>query len=392
MPVAPRIFASVGLFGVIAACGPTSSSPTGSCDEVEVIVATSNHEVTGVADLCGVPGSCVNGAELGNEPVLADSNDRVFFVAREKDLLIEVDPKCGRLKTPATTFSLNRYAPRESATSFANPHDVAAAPDGTLVVPLYNVPKLVFVKDGQYIDLDLSSYDPDGNPEAESVSVVNVGGVPKAFVTLERLTVVKERGSVSLRSLLPSQMLRIDVGTRTVEARIDLAGHNPFNPMAVLDGALFLSEPGNYDSVTEPTAGIERFDTATSTTRLLIGEEKIGASVVQVAVSKGCGAAIVAATGLTNPTSVVTFDPDSGELLSTVAAPILGPTPGYELYGMTWRGDRLYVGDRRRAENGFPVHVFQRSGACTLTEIPSAIALPQEPVAIRPARETVSNP
>jgi hypothetical protein len=182
-------------------------------------------------------------------------------------------------------------------------------------------------------------------------------------------------------------MLRIDIATRKPEAVIDLAGRNPFNPMAELEGSLFLSEPGDFDSASDEAAGIERFDTATSTTRLLVTEKDLGASVVQVAVTKGCGAAIVAGPQPTvNPTSVVTFDPDSGKLLTPLAAPLLGPSAGYDLYGLTWRGDKLYVGDRRRGANGYPIHVFQRTEGCTLTSIPGTIDLTQAPIALRPAR------
>ena len=86
-----------------------------------------------------------------------------------------------------------------------------------------------------------------------------------------------------------------------------------------------------------------------------------------------------------NPTSVVTFDPESGEVLSTFQAPILGPTPGYDLQGLAWRGDRLYIGDRRRGGTGYAVHVLTRTGRCTLTSSGQTIDLPQRPVALRAA-------
>ena len=108
-------------------------------------------------------------------------------------------------------------------------------------------------------------------------------------------------------------MIMVKAGS-AVDAVIDLEGRNPFNTMAELDGQLFLSEPGNFDAAAEELAGIERFDTATSTSRLLVPERDLGGSVAEIAVTKGCGAAIVAGPEPTvNPTSVVTFDPATGQ-------------------------------------------------------------------------------
>jgi len=200
-------------------------------------------------------------------------------------------------------------------------------------------------------------------------------------VTLERLD-----DAAGLTSVQTSQMLRVDVATRTVEATIELAGRNPFNPMAELDGALFLAEPGNFDAADDELAGIERFDTSTSTTRLLVHERDLGGSVAEVAVTSGCGVAIVAgpASGV-NPTSVVTFDPVTGQIFASLAAPLFGPTAGYDLQGLAWRGDTLYVGDRRRATDGtWTVHVFDRTTGCTITPSTRTIPLPQRPVALRP--------
>jgi hypothetical protein len=158
--------------------------------------------------------------------------------------------------------------------------------------------------------------------------------------------------------------------------------------MSEQDGALFLAEPGNFDADDEPLAGIERFDTRSSTTRLLVREPDLGGSVAEIAVTEGCGAAIIAGPQFgVNPTSVVTFDPVTGQVFTTARAPLLGPTPGYDLQALAWRGDRLYVGDRRSTSTGYRVHVFERQpGTCRLQESRDAIYLPQRPVALRPAR------
>ena len=118
--------------------------------------------------VCGAPpcesGPRTSGVDLGKDPQLASSNGRLFYLARDNDLVFELDPACG---TPRARFSVRQ----EGARGIANPHDVAAAPDGSLFIVLYNVPRLVIVaKDGsQEGAIDLSSYDPDGNPQADAI-------------------------------------------------------------------------------------------------------------------------------------------------------------------------------------------------------------------------------
>lgn len=360
------------LGGVVAACAgddgpPRTSGPT------ELIVAASDYSSTFV---CGAPGACQRGADLGKDPQLSISNGRAFFLARDMDLIFELDPASG---VPVARSSVH-----VDETKIANPHDVAAAPDGTVWATLFNLGRVAVLRDGK-VDgtIDLSRYDEtDGNPEAESIRIVDVGGTPKAFVTLERLDFDVAKGTyLSSRGSL---MLRIDVASRKVEAEIPLAGRNPFNPMQEGDGALFLAEPGNFDAAHEDGAGIERFDVVTSTTRIVVAEKELAGSVAEVAVTSGCGAAIVAGPehGV-NPTSVVAFDPTLGK----PSAPVLGPTPGYDLQGLAWRGNTLFVGDRRPNGGGYVVHVLEREGAsCTLRDTGRILDLPQRPVALRPSR------
>ncbi len=367
---------------VCAACG-SSATPAAStsCDDVEVLVAASDASSSVV---CGAPNHCeldqfTTGENLGKDPQLAMSNGRTFFINRTADVLFELHPKCG---TPISEISVH-----EDGRGPVNPHDVAVAPDGSLFVVLYNVPRIEIMK-GKSLDgtIDLSTYDPvDGNPQAESIAIVDVGGVAKAFVALE---VLDDHSMPPLASTRTSLMLRIDVATRKVENRIVLAGRNPFNPMSQSGGALFLAEPGNFNAADEAAAGIERFDTATSTTRLLVAERDLGGSVAEIAVTDGCGAAIVAGPKKdVNPTSLMTFDPVSGKVLTSPQSPLLGPTPGYDLEALAWRGNFLYVGDGRSGGSGYPVHIFERDpGTCTLHEVTNrSIALPQRAVALRPA-------
>ena len=351
--------------GVLAGCS-SSDEPSTTSGSAELVVAASDYSSSQV---CAAPGNCRTGADLGKDPMLSTSNGRAFFVARDKDLVIELDP------TSAVPFA--RTSVHFDGAPIANPHDVAASKDGTLFVPLYNLARIAIVKDGK-VDgsIDLASFDADGNPEADAIRIVEVGGVEKAFVTLERLTF---EGN-ALLSKQPSKMLRIDVASRVVEAEIELAGRNPFNPMAIADGALFMAEPGNFDAANETGAGIERFDVATSMTRLVVPETDLAGSVAEVSVEGECGAAIVAGPEKTvNPTSVIAFHARDGK----PSAPVLGPTPGYDLQGLAWRGNLLYVGDRRE----LTVRVFERDGAsCALRDTGRTIPLPQRPVALRPTK------
>ena len=351
-----------------------------SCAATEIIAAASDYQSSVV---CGAPpcalGPFTTGTDLGTDPSLAVSNGRVFYVGRDNDTIFELDATCG------TPLRNGRYSTRQNDLKVSNPHDVAAASNGSIFVVLYNVPRIVVLgKDGKPdgAPIDLASRDDDGNPQAEAIHIIEVGGVEKAFVTLQRLDDTRP----GLLSNKPSQMLRIDVATRQIEAVIELAGRNPFNTMAELNGALFLAEPGNFDADDEPLAGIERFETATSTSRLLVAEKDLGGSVAEVAVTEGCGAAIIAGKQKPdNPTSLVTFDPATGKVLAAASAPLLA-TPGYDLQALAWKGNTLYVGDRRKGGVGFRLHAFERDpGTCILHATGRDITLPQRPVAIRAA-------
>ena len=146
-------------------------------------------------------------------------------------------------------------------------------------IPLFQVPAILVVSpSGSVATIDLSSYDGDGNPDATAIAIVDTPGGEKAFVALARLNPYPT-------SVQPSFMLRIDVATATVEATVVLAGRNPFGTMQNDGGILWLAEPGNFDDEAEPDAGVERFDTSTSTTALFARETGLGGSVAEVSVS-----------------------------------------------------------------------------------------------------------
>jgi hypothetical protein len=361
------------LAGVVACGGSDPPEGRGACPGITVLAAMSDYGSSAVGGF-GPTGetTLAVGVNLGRDPVLTVSHGRAFFLARDQETVFGIDG-CG---VPVTQMGVHR-----GTVGSSNPQDVGVGPDGTLWIPRFNPPTLT-IYDGQGAalqDLDLSPYDGDGNPQASAIHMIDLPEGPKAFVTLERL----DDADPFLRSKQPSWLLRIDVASRTVEGHVELAGRNPFSATR-FGGALFLAEPGNFDAVGEPFAGIERFDTATSSSVLLVPETALGGSVNSVAVTEGCGAAIVAdPTPTVNATSLVTFDPASGTVHHAAADPILA-TPGYDLQGLTWVDRVLYVGDRRRAERGYPVHAFERMDeGCTLRALPDTVFLAQKPVALQ---------
>jgi hypothetical protein len=361
--------AAIGCGGSPGTPSPSSSSCTGY-DGLWVGSDYSSSAV-GAMSLAGRLTS-TTGVDLGADPALSVSNGRAFFVARDEDLVFELDPTCG---TPKSRFSVHQ----SSHVGSSNPQAVAAAMDGSLWVPLYNVPTLLVVSasGGVAREIDLSAYDGDGNPDASAIAIVDTPAGEKAFVALERLTEVDGFPE----SEQPSWMLRVDVATGVVETHVVLAGRNPFG-MNVDGGVLWLAEPGNFDSADEPLAGIERFDTATSTTRLVAAEANLGGSVTEVAVSGNCGAAIVASpTVNVNATSLVLFNAMTGAISASATQSPLS-TDGFDLQGLAWKLETLLVGDRIRLSGGYPVHVFDATSHCAVTQRAESLFLPLPAVAL----------
>lgn len=366
-------FATPGTLGCSSPAASSSPAPAPSCSGYDGLWAASDYSSSAVGAMSlGGRLTSTTGVDLGADPALSLSRGRAFFVARDSDWIFELDPACG---TPRSRFSVHQ--PSHEGPS--NPQDVAVANDGSLWVPLYDVPRLIVLATtgAAMRAIDLSAYDADGNPNASAIAITDTPGGEKAFVALERLA-----DHDSFKSEQASWMLRVDVATGTVEAHVELAGRNAFG-MSENGAVLWLAEPGDFNSATDALAGVERFDTDMSTTALVVREKDLGASVTEVAVAGRCGAAIVAdPTPNVNATSLAVFDTTTGAVIASGSRSPLR-TDQFDLQGLVWKGGSLLVGDRRRAATGYPVHVFDVGPACSLVERAGALFLPLPPIAFR---------
>lgn len=348
---------------------------------MNALVAMSDQSSSGIGALAlGGEVTGFFGVDLGRDPQLAISNGRAFMIARDIDTIFELSPSCGE--------PMCRWSTRRQGRS-TNPQDVAAAPDGSLWVPRFSEASVAVIdRDGRESHtVALPDLDGDGNPNASAIRILGA----KAYVALGLLQY--QDAQHPFRSLRPSALAIIDVASHALERTLELRARNPFNAIAEHRGRFFFTGAGNFDVADEADAGIERLDPAApEVERLLVSELELGGSPSAVAVTDGCAAAIVADPTLVNATSVVTFDPDSGAMVRTAkkGGALLGPSAGFDFWAIAWSEGRLLVGDRRRSERGYPIHVFERAagsvgsaGACDLVERAVPIYVAQKPVALR---------
>lgn len=366
---------TMAAFGALPSCASTKG-PSSECSEPrDFVVAMSDYASSGVGSLRISDGAQDSrfGVDLGKDPQLSRTRGRLFLVARDQDLAFELDPTCG---APIARTSLHD----PQARGIQNPQDVALDAAGAMWVPRFNDGTLLVVRGDERQVLSLAAYDDDANPQPSAVRVVDTPRGERAFVALERL-------DVDLVSRRPSALLELDTASRAVVASHPLLGRNPFGSITERDGALYLVEPGSFDSATEDNAGLERFDPRTSTSALVLREPDLGGSLAEIALSETCGAGIVAGpVKNVNATHLVALDFRGAP--KVVPGQSLLATPGYELQGLAIHGTTLLVGDRRRASNGsYVVHTFDISADCTFTPRKTDLLLPQKPVAFRATQQ-----
>jgi len=379
----------------VACNGTTSEGPAHSTGEADATCARSTLLVAasdfnqgdsdlGLLALDGGASFSAGGPTLGSDPALASSAGRVFWIDRTSGNILELDPRCAA--PLAEPWSTNDPGPGGST----NPQDIAVDPaTGNLWIARFKVSTILVKSSDGATDLgriDLSTVaGVNRNPYMSSIRIIDLGNGegPKAYVTLEMLfpyPMVTQ----------PSYIVRLDVATALqtgkVEAALELQGRNPFGLMVEYDKALYLAEPGSFTDATETGAGIEKVDLASFTSKLLVRESDIGASVDQVSITSGCATAIVAAPNAENTTSVISFDPATGAIVTPLSARFLTTDAGFELGGMTWLDGGLNViGDGTGVSGeGYAVHVLTASSTCTLTESARSLYAPLPPIAFVP--------
>jgi hypothetical protein len=300
---------------------------------------------------------------------LVTSSQRNFFIARDNGTLFEIDA-CGR--------GIAQFPSAQPGESDPDPWDVAVAHDGSLWIARYLLPSALVLNAAGAVEgtVDLSSFNAAGatSPNASAVRIVATSSGEKAFFALERLT-------ASDAALLPGMMAVVDTATRTIDRPITMAGLNPLaltTQAMDANGGIFFADAGDWTSVTQTDAGIERFDTSTLTSSLLFDKPALGGTPSMVSVDAGCGAAIVAdATPNVNRTSLVVFATGGGAVTT-----VFGPTPGFDLRGLLWTQGELLVGDAQMMGGGtYAVHVFTRGPNCTLSRAPDLFVPSLPPLA-----------
>jgi hypothetical protein len=365
------------------ACSPEVQPPAEgqdaavTCGSPNLLVVSSDEQSVSELGVVSTDGAAqfYGSPDLGHDPVVASSNGRVFWIDRSSGQVLELDPHCGNvIAGPWDTSD-------PAVSGSTNPQDIAVSPTtGDLWIARFAVPTLLVKSSDGSTDLariDLSSVaGVNRNPDMSSIRIID----GKAYVALEMLDAEDQPND-------PAYVVKIDVATRKIEGTLELKGRNPFGLMVEddVDGALFIAEPGNWYDATETDAGIERVDLATFTSTLVVRESDIGASVDELAIAGGCGVAIVAGPTAENLTSLITFDPASGAIVTPLSDQLLFTAAGFKLGGVTWLpGGLAAVGDATaHAGQGYPIH-FLAASSCALRPTAETPYAPLPPIQLLP--------
>ncbi len=339
-------------------CGDTSP-PAERCEKPDLIFALSDASSSGFARWSvGHAPISTFGIELGRDAVLAKSRGSFFLLARLEDRIFPMNATCGNLDAPFAT---------KPATGLGNPQDLSLAKDGTRWVTLFDTPTVLGIDGtGNSVGaIDLASLDDDGNPNASGVLVVGDIGTETLLVALERLDNRASKPEDYLQSTRPSALARLDPRTRSILSVSDLAGRNPFGAFVSSDGSLFLPTIGSVRFIDEADAGIVRIDEATLTSTLVLDERALGGSATTLAFGDSCGAAVVLGPSPNNATTVVTFDKRTFEMRTTVADSPL-TSDNFYFTALAFRGDKLFVGDKRKVDAGYAIQSLSIAADCTV--------------------------
>src|SRR5215470_4097512 len=212
-----------------------------------------------------VTSDLLHGAVSG-DPVLRAYGKKLYVINRTAGNITIVDT------TNASDWTIEAQF---STGSTSNPQDVAVA-GNKLYVATYSGPGV------QVFDLttktmtktiDLSSYDPDGSPNAQSVAVV--GGL--AYVTLDLLDTATPPSPRGL-----GKVVVIDTSNDTVKTALDLNFSNPYGFFAPAGSTLLVPTLADFSGV---DGCVEQVKTGSSPAVMpcLVDNSAIGGTVSSIA-------------------------------------------------------------------------------------------------------------
>ncbi|EYF03820.1 hypothetical protein [Chondromyces apiculatus] len=325
---------------LLAAGCVTPETTATTCADVAiaspVLVLESDLRTTsglGRLDAEGCLTEAAGGLALSGDATLSLGARQLFVLDRSAALVHRVDPASLQLG--------DTLRAQDEGEVRANPQDVGVDASGRRWVTRFDHPSVLVVERGAITArVDVAPYaDADGNPEAAAIHVAD--GL--AHVALEMLD------SAATDAIYPPTgpgvVLAIPTDLAAPIHPIPLVGANPFGRFieAPWDPRLLaVATPGDFGAIAA-TDGIDLVDTVAQSARQILSEEVAGGSVTDVAlVSPTEGYAIVAGPeeGV-NPTRVVAFDPERGEVTR-----VLVTAEGYYHWGLLAVGDLLVVGDR----------------------------------------------
>ena len=158
-----------------------------------------------------------------------------------------------------------------------NPHDIAFISKNKAYVTCYDSTDLLIVNPttGEHLGtIDLSEYaDEDGFPEMDKMTVFNVFGITRVYVSIQRLNRTAWYAPTDT-----SYILEINGRTNQVTKAITLTGVNPFTDL-VLDGIhLLVGEAGSWFAL---DGGIERINILTGETDgFIMTESELGGNIL----------------------------------------------------------------------------------------------------------------
>lgn len=310
---------------------------------------------------------------LGSDPALSFSRGRPFVSARDLGVVLELSRETGAITRSIAVFQEGEPQP--------NPWDVAVDAAGRLWVARYNLASAAVIEaDGSWagaVDMGPLS-DDDGIPEMSAA----VAYGDRVFIAVERLRSSGEdgwtpaaEGAIAVASINPPFALG---------EPIELTGKNPFGRLvpSLVDpfgSSVSAATPGDFDAIDEGS-GVELIHLDSGEHRVVISEAALKGSPTEAIIAGPSeGYAIVAGPEQgTNPTSVVRFDPTSGEVTRTLA----GPAGAFVHTGLAVNGPYVVVGDRTY---GAPaIHFFDRETGERAASLTPQVLAPVSIIALDP--------